>query len=210
MGKPAPAEGITCSFCGKGAADVRRLVQGPGVAICDGCVRVSYEIIVGLDGDAAERPSPAEPAVDEVMAAIVRAQQAALDGDRARAREEFGHLWEQIGSDGDPLHRVTVAHYMADVQDDPQQELEWDRRALAAADSLTDERAQQYHSTLAVRGFYASLYLNLAADFDKLGQRSEAHEYLVRAEGALADLPADGYGNLIRSAIADLRHRLEI
>ena len=25
-----------CSFCGKGQEEVRRLINGPGVAICDG------------------------------------------------------------------------------------------------------------------------------------------------------------------------------
>ena len=148
------------------------------------------------------------PTADEVMAAISRAQHAALGGDRARARQEFGELWEQIGQDGDPLHRVTLAHYMADVQDDPRDELEWDRRALAAADSLTDERAQEYHAALVVRGFYASLYLNLAADYEKLGQLLQAREHVALAESATTDLPADGYGEFVRSGIAGLRDRL--
>jgi ClpX C4-type zinc finger protein len=34
-GKPAPR---SCSFCGVGQFDTRRLVAGPGVYICDGCV----------------------------------------------------------------------------------------------------------------------------------------------------------------------------
>ena len=146
--------------------------------------------------------------MDDVMAAIARAQQGAIEGDRAGARGAFGDLWERIGADGDPLHRVTLAHYMADVQDDPGDELEWDLRALAAADALTDERAQQYHATLAVRGFYPSLHLNLADDYARLGRPAEAHEHLVRAEQASADLPADGYGDLIRSGITALRERL--
>jgi hypothetical protein len=28
-----------CSWCGKGAAEVKKLITGPGVQICDGCVR---------------------------------------------------------------------------------------------------------------------------------------------------------------------------
>ena len=29
-----------CSFCGKSHAEVRKLVSGPGVYICDGCVEI--------------------------------------------------------------------------------------------------------------------------------------------------------------------------
>ncbi|MBO0870103.1 MAG: ClpX C4-type zinc finger protein [Micromonosporaceae bacterium] len=199
---------IACSFCGKGTAEVRRLIKGPGVAICDGCVRACYGIIEGLDGAAGAPAAGLPESPDDVMVAITRAQQAALDGERARARQEFGALWARIGPDGDPLHRVMLAHYMADVQDDPNDELEWDRRALAAADSLTDERAQKYHATLAVREFYASLHANLAADYEKLGQLVQAGEQLTLAEGAAADLPAGGYGDLVRSEIAGLRSRL--
>jgi ATP-dependent protease Clp ATPase subunit len=34
-----------CSFCGKTADKVRRLVAGPGVFICDECVRLCNEVI---------------------------------------------------------------------------------------------------------------------------------------------------------------------
>src|ERR1700733_7679564 len=34
-----------CSFCLKAAADVQKLVAGPGVFICDECARLSMEII---------------------------------------------------------------------------------------------------------------------------------------------------------------------
>jgi hypothetical protein len=34
-----------CSFCGKGKDKVRRLVAGPGVFICDQCVRLCNEVL---------------------------------------------------------------------------------------------------------------------------------------------------------------------
>ena len=42
---------LACSFCGKGAADVAKLVAGPKVYICDKCVAVASRIMkdVGLD-----------------------------------------------------------------------------------------------------------------------------------------------------------------
>ena len=40
-----------CSFCGKSKDQVGRLVAGPGVFICDECVRLCNEVIK-------EQPSP--------------------------------------------------------------------------------------------------------------------------------------------------------
>ena len=34
-----------CSFCGKHKNEVRKLVAGPSVFICDECVTLAYEII---------------------------------------------------------------------------------------------------------------------------------------------------------------------
>ncbi|SJZ79469.1 ATP-dependent Clp protease ATP-binding subunit ClpX [Pilibacter termitis] len=36
---------VTCSFCGKAQTEVRRIIAGPGVYICDECVELSKEII---------------------------------------------------------------------------------------------------------------------------------------------------------------------
>jgi hypothetical protein len=66
---------------------------------------------------------------DPTMAAIHEGLQLHLSGDRAAARARFSDLWNEIGENGDPLHRCAVAHYMADVRDEPAEELEWDLRA---------------------------------------------------------------------------------
>ncbi len=170
--------------------------EGPGSADPTGAAATSP---VGADGT---------PTHDPVMADIAHAQQLATGGERELARAEFAKIWDRIGPDGDPLHRVSLAHYMADVQDDTAAELGWDLQALAAADELTDERAKAYHHTLAVRGFYPSLHLNIAADYDRLGKPDEAREHLGLAEESLVHLPEGGYGDLIRSGIARLRERL--
>ncbi|GAB1821169.1 ClpX C4-type zinc finger protein [Herbidospora sp. RD11066] len=36
---------IRCSFCGKADAEVNRIVAGPGVYICDGCVGLAATVI---------------------------------------------------------------------------------------------------------------------------------------------------------------------
>jgi hypothetical protein len=36
---------LRCSFCGKGEPQVRKVVAGPGVSICDGCVYLCVEVL---------------------------------------------------------------------------------------------------------------------------------------------------------------------
>ena len=36
---------LTCSFCGKHQRQVKKLIAGPGVYICNGCVDLCVEII---------------------------------------------------------------------------------------------------------------------------------------------------------------------
>ncbi|MFD9593704.1 hypothetical protein ACFWA9_13230 [Kitasatospora sp. NPDC059973] len=134
--------------------------------------------------------------------------EAAQRGRRAQARESFERLWHELGERGDVFHRCVLAHYLADLQDDPHAELEWDRRALAAADSLTAERAQTYAAALQVRAFYPALHLNLASDHLKLGEPEPAREQLERAVRSLDALPQDAYSAGIRTAVEELRQRL--
>lgn len=145
---------------------------------------------------------------DDVMVAIDAGLRQHIGGDRAGAYTTFAQLWESIGETGDPLHRVALAHHMADVCDDPAEELEWDLRALAAADSLTDARAQEYHASLAVRGFYPSLHLNLGEDYRKLGDLPAAREQLALARARLDALADDDYAAGIRLALDGLAERL--
>lgn len=55
-----------CSFCGKSYEDVKRLIAGPGVAICDECVRTCNKILSAdpvdeeVDGLPEEIPTPQE------------------------------------------------------------------------------------------------------------------------------------------------------
>ncbi|MFB7918767.1 hypothetical protein [Streptomyces sp. NPDC056061] len=153
-----------------------------------------------------------EASKNAVMTRIGQAVMLLHGGDREEARNRLVGLWSEIGEDGDALHRCTLAHYMADAQDDPGDELAWDLRALTAADSVSGERAAQHADALAVRVFYPSLHLNLAADYVKLQRPDAARTHLDRARaasGALAqDGADDGYGGGIRAEIARMELRL--
>jgi tetratricopeptide (TPR) repeat protein len=142
------------------------------------------------------------------MAAIHAGLQLHIRGDRPAALARFAELWAEIGEGGDPLHRCALAHYMADVREDPAEELEWDLRALRAADSLTDERAKTYHASLAVEGFYPSLHLNLGEDYRKLGDVAFAREHLELARAKLDALGENDYAAGIRAALDGLAQRL--
>ena len=42
---------LRCSFCGKREQQVHRMIQGPGVRICDECVQLCMSILnEGFDG----------------------------------------------------------------------------------------------------------------------------------------------------------------
>ena len=48
---------LHCSFCGKSEREVQRMIQGPGVRICDECVRLCMEIL----GESYETPEEETP-----------------------------------------------------------------------------------------------------------------------------------------------------
>ncbi|MEU2728181.1 hypothetical protein ABZ650_10735 [Streptomyces griseoviridis] len=145
---------------------------------------------------------------DKTMQHIEEAMRMQHAGDLDGARQRFTEIWEGISPDGDPFHRCVLAHYMADLQPDPRSELAWDLRALDAAASVTDDRAKQHDSSLAIRGFYPSLHLNLAADFHRLRDTAQARTHLAQAREHLDALDDDAYGHGIRSAIERLASRL--
>ncbi len=73
-------EVLRCSFCGKTQDEVKKLIAGPGVYICDECIRLCDEIIAEDDkenfGNLAEAPKPEEikKALDEYVIGQERAK----------------------------------------------------------------------------------------------------------------------------------------
>ncbi|MFD0310625.1 hypothetical protein [Streptomyces sp. NPDC127119] len=161
-----------------------------------------------------------QAAADAMTTRIGQAVMLLHGGDREEARSRFLDLWAEIGEEGDALHRCTLAHYMADTQDDPSDELAWDLRALSAADELTDQLTDELtddrgadhperHPSLAVRAFYPSLHLNLAADYVKLGRSEAARGHLGAARAGVGVLGDDAYGDGVRASIGRLESRLD-
>ncbi|MFB4426028.1 tetratricopeptide repeat protein [Streptomyces sp. QL37] len=169
---------------------------------------------------------------DAVMTRIGQAIMLLHAGDREEARNRFGIIWSEIGERGAALHRCTLAHYMADTQDDPGDELAWDLRALTAAEGVTGaggadpgaapdtsrgaghgagadpEPGGERREVTAVRALVPSLHLNLAADYLKLQRFESARVHLDRAWDAVGVLEDDGYGGGIRAAIGRMEQRM--
>ncbi|WP_333767914.1 hypothetical protein [Streptomyces sp. IBSBF 2435] len=150
-------------------------------------------------------PAPADDAMTSRIGQVVMLLHA---GDREEARHRFTALWAELGEQGDPLHRCTVAHYLADTQDDPEDELAWDLRALRAAEAVDAERAGGGGQAGQVRGFYPSLHLNLAASYVRVGEERLARSHLGLARKACGALAEDAYGDGVRAAVGRLELRL--
>ena len=140
-----------------------------------------------------------------MMRRIARGIEHVQAGERELARQLLGQIWDELGPDGDPLHRCAAAHAMADVQDDAREELTWDLRALAAAAEISDARIAEAGVDGPVLGFYPSLHLNLADVYRRLGERSFALDHVRLGLAALAGLPSNPYLDEIRRSLERIR-----
>ena len=146
---------------------------------------------------------------DPTLIRIGAAVQLNHQGKRDDARVLFAEIWDEIGGEqGDPLHVCTLAHAMADAQDDVREELVWDQRALAAVGMLTDARVAEAGIPLPVAGLYPSLHLNLSECYRKLGDLDRAREHLQQAQDTIGALGDDEYGKMIKDGMARIVEQL--
>lgn len=145
---------------------------------------------------------------NEMMIEIDRGIMMGRTGDREGARTLFTALWTKIGEKGDPFHRCALAHSMADVQDDPHEELDWDLRALEAANSIKDDSPEKAGSG-PVSGFYPSLHLNLGEAYRKVGNLEQARHHLSLGRACIGNLGNSDYATMIDDGFNRLEVRIE-
>jgi predicted Zn-dependent protease len=146
---------------------------------------------------------------DQIMLRFGDGLAANQNGDRESARSTFESLWAQVGDAGDPLHRCAIAHAMADVQDDPADELAWDLAALAAAEALSDDRLRAAGMAGTARSLQPSLRLNLADIYRRLGRPAEARHHLRAGLASVDSLGDGGYGTMIRDGLTRIQQQLD-
>ena len=88
---PATADLLTCSFCGKSQKQVKKLIGGPGVYICDECVELCNEIIdeeLAELGESELRELPKPREINDFLDEFVVGQE---DAKRALAVAVYNH-----------------------------------------------------------------------------------------------------------------------
>ena len=113
------ADLLKCSFCGKSQKQVRKLIAGPGVYICDECIELCNEIIEEELGEAAEADETVLPTPQEIfdhLESFVIGQEAAK---RSLAVAVYNHYKRVRGPQarsGDLADRLTERDDLADVE----------------------------------------------------------------------------------------------
>lgn len=139
----------------------------------------------------------------DILAAIATLHR----GEREQAQEELEAIWARVDPD-DHFHRCVVAHYLADAQTDPAEELRFDQLALAAARRAQPSDFDGRFPGMTLASFFPSLHLNLAADYERVGELTLARMHAAEAQAASAALPSSQLGDLTRDAIARITRRL--
>jgi hypothetical protein len=101
-----PKAQIRCTFCRKAAAEVTKMVAGPGVYICDNCVSLCVEIIANESTAPTELPKRVRweerLSDDELLAALPGIAATTAEVERelttwVRAARSRGITWTRIG-----------------------------------------------------------------------------------------------------------------
>ena len=93
-----------CSFCLKPNTEVRRLVAGPGVFICDECVALCAQLIDGPPASAPHLPAWEHAvSLDEVLSSLPRIAAAGAQAEEhlagwVRRARALGATWARIGA----------------------------------------------------------------------------------------------------------------
>ena len=134
---------------------------------------------------------PANP----VVQLCVKGIETEYAGDLEKADALYREAWGLAKTD---LEKMTVAHYLARTQGDAPGILHWNLLALDHAGKI--EAGEKM--TPEVAALYPSLHLNVAKSFEDGNDSEKAQEHYLLAHRYTKDLPADGYGEMIRKGIA--------
>ena len=110
MKKKEEGTNLACSFCGKSQKEVKKLIAGPTVYICDECIELCNDIIAEEASRDSERGSSSVPKpreikafLDQYVADLRRYRAIAIDvGDEDRLKADAARLHEALDRYGIP------------------------------------------------------------------------------------------------------------
>jgi hypothetical protein len=138
---------------------------------------------------------------------ITDAVTVAQSGDPDEGRRRLLACWQGT-AEADHAQRCVVAHYLADLQDDLDEELAWDERALEALPHVTDDDLRPLGLSSAA-GLAPSLHLNLGDGYLRRGDVDRARHHLEQGMAAVDVLADDAYGTMVRGGFERLAARIE-
>lgn len=103
---------LKCSFCGKTQEQVKRLVAGPGVYICDECIELCSEIIEEefednkFETEAGEIPKPKE--ITEILGQYVVGQEEAKKSLAVAVYNHYKRIGEEIKAQDVELQKSNI------------------------------------------------------------------------------------------------------
>jgi hypothetical protein len=145
---------------------------------------------------------------DEILARIKNAFRLYCRAEVAEGRRLLEELWEELGPDK-PYHRSVTAHYLADTQIDPEEELKWDLRALEAALVVFDDPSGTSPYLPAIQTFMPSLHLNLADGYRRMGDFEKARHHAEEGAASAGALGLDHYGQTVRGGLIRVQAQIE-
>mgnify|MGYP000163575646 CR=1 FL=1 len=102
---------LKCSFCGKTQEQVRKLVAGPGVYICDECIELCNEIIaeeLGDDIDVGLKDIPKPKEIRRILDQYVIGQDEAKKSLAVAVYNHYKRLQTEVGDDGVEIQKSNV------------------------------------------------------------------------------------------------------
>ena len=104
--------GVKCSFCGKSQDDVRRLVAGPGVYICDECIELCHDILDEEFEQSVKKPEwgeiPKPAQIKAVLDDYVVGQETAKKSLAVAVYNHYKRITSDVGEDGVELQKSNI------------------------------------------------------------------------------------------------------
>ncbi|MHB8483911.1 MAG: ATP-dependent Clp protease ATP-binding subunit ClpX, partial [Nitrospiria bacterium] len=105
------ADGLKCSFCGKSREEVRKLIAGPTVYICDECIDLCNDIIAeeweeGKEAVTSKLPKPAE--IKKILDQYVIGQERAKKILSVAVHNHYKRISAKMDQDDVELHKGNI------------------------------------------------------------------------------------------------------